>query len=203
MKINSLDEFDPSTRGFVAVLDSSEHKLSFPAGLDEVSFYFAKAAESIPREERCVLVDIDCDLMDKMLQALVVNEDDAVEYWCPRFAINKLKAIIALPDNYAINGLHTDLSWIYVEISPSRPESRGARDFLRGLEIPETATAEEKDLIGTSFQEKVTNEVAPPEYQISWRSEFINWMLPHAKRIKPFLPRRVIVSLYKLVNRFR
>lgn len=202
MKINSLSSFCPEKIGLALILRNSEQILTLPLGIDEAEFYHIDSHREIPFGINRVVVDLSSDLLAPLLPELLKDADSFIGYWCPRTRIDNLRSLSGISDEFAFQKSQADDDWLYLEIGRSTTASHESDDFFRGLELPLPMIEVCKES-ETNAQYSMGHHDETHVRAGSWRDELIQRVIPFAKPFKSFLPRRVIIFLYRIVNRFR
>lgn len=115
-----------------------------------------------------------------------------VHYWA---TLESWQLIVDFLDNS--NALQVvDVSyegrWIKLEISVSTEQTIQKQSFLIGLSVMSAATSRE-----------VTRNPEPRLTEPTFRGLLINKVLPIAKPLKRFIPHRLVIMLYKILEKLR
>ncbi|AKK02028.1 hypothetical protein [Corynebacterium epidermidicanis] len=184
MLLNSLDDYVPASARCVVLMESSA---TYPA-LDVVveNALFGTDASEVGSEVG-ILVDPDPELVEETL----TGRSSAVELWFPRNRIGRLHDVLMLFDAWAVNGLHLTENWIHLAILPATASSRSSADFRAGLQAVQRTAA---------VPSIVNGENVPP---INVRSLLIAELVPLVKPYKRYIPHRVVIAMYKILEKIR
>ncbi len=194
MRIKSLSDYQPAETGLVVLLRTSENLRPLPMSKGTAFFCFSEEELMLVDGAPAVLVDIPPESAIRILSRLV-RIGKAAEYWAPRSDIANLLRLVEISNSsseaLAISGLHVSEAWIQLRIRHANGETRHADDFLRGLSAPYYGTT----LMPHNYEQ-------PPSAE-TLRAILISWTATLAKPVKKYLPKTVIVGLYKILERIR
>ena len=113
-----------------------------------------------------------------------------MQLWLDRRYPEVTIAILEEWDSIAISGCSIDGQVLKLQLVGSLETDRDADDFIRGICVPSGRPVE-------SGNSKVMEMPEPA------RSDLIIWLAARAKPFKPYIPKRMIPYMYKLLQVFR
>lgn len=190
MRIRSLGDFQRQNRRLVVVLESSEQLPSISGLVDDADFCFdAKELASI-RADRLVLLHCSPEVTAQALDEWKRNGNTCVEYWAPRDHFPQLIAVLREVSGWSLAGCKSNERLLQLSLLPEEASDHSASDFLQGLMVHRT------------FDDGYA-VTAPDWSQPSLGSLLISAVVPYAKPLKRFIPPRVVVMMYKLLEKIR
>ncbi|MEJ5998039.1 hypothetical protein [Corynebacterium sp. H130] len=187
MKIRSLEPFEATTRGFTIVVTEGVD-LVFDEPVDDVVVCDDLSALVDDHSLTLVLVDPAVGTLIEACQ----QWHGQIEVWGSLASRGPILHLLSADVPLSVSGCVTSEHWVRLLVSKESPTDRNSADFRLGLAI-----ADAKDCAGS------TDTDVPELTQPSVRAALIAAVVPYAKPFKRYLPTRVVVGLYKLLDRIR
>lgn len=196
MKINDTGAFPTPTSRFYMYLDTTQQSGNFPSELNEVSIISSPTEVDASKGHSLVIVDAPAKAAIAAAKRKMALDSSTCELWVQRSNSDVLEKLILAGNELAIAGMNLTDEWVQFRIQSAVEADRKADDLLQGLRIPRLVVPTPQVTVGGA-------EVVELKKTDRLRDKAISLMIPPAKAVKPYLPTRVVVALYKTLDKIR
>lgn len=191
MKLETSCDYKPATRDIVAIIQRSDCAWALPDDLQNVSFAFDSEVPNDVPKVGVVLIHPSQSQLPTSVNYYLKDQETRVEVWFWREDPKTIDAFLSVNEELAIHGIHVSDNWLHLLIGPVSPSSRELDELKLGLMIPKPKQVQNGQ-----------NDTVLTE-QVSWRSLLITQIVPFAKPFKKYLPTKVVVSMYRILEKLR
>ena len=194
MRIRSLEAWALHRQPAVVITQVEEFKVDLSAFESGSSFY-RSIPEAIPAGLPLVVVNPTVKILEEFQTRTFWNASSEIQLWVNATGLRDFAACLAKFDEFALCGTSLDESWLRARIRPSASSDRLAEDFITGIQMGSLQRSTE------SFEVE-----APPQKskaKPSVRAELIRITASALKPVKPYLPARLVHTLYKILGALR
>lgn len=196
MKINDTGAFPTPTSRFYMYLDTTQQSGNFPSELNEVSIISSPTEVDASKGHSLVIVDAPAKAAIAAAKRKMALDSSTCALWVQRSNSDVLEKLILAGNELAIAGMNLTDEWVQFRIQSAVEADRKADDLLQGLRIPRLVVPTPQVTVGGA-------EVVELKKTDRLRDKAISLMIPPAKAVKPYLPTRVVVALYKTLDKIR
>lgn len=192
MKLVSSSDYETLESDFVIMVGTTKELEDFPKATNEVTFCFNELELMRIGATRIVFINpADLGFIRNNIPK-ISNDDMRCEVWIRRDHVQSSFSILTENEDIGIHGIHVSDAWLCLLIGPAELRSRDCKDLALGISIPHQ--------VAIAHNEK-SNEVVTTN--VNWRSMLVAQVIPIAKPFKKYLPTRMVILLYKLLDKIR
>lgn len=196
MRIHETGAFPANTSRFFMYLDTTQPSGFLPPALQIVSIISSPSEVESSKGHGLVIVDVPAKEAMAAAKRKMALDSSTCELWLQRSNPDALEKLMLAGNELAISGINLSADWVQFRIQSAVEDDRVADDLLLGLRIPRLGEP-------TPRAESIGAEAFALEQPDRLRDKVASLVIPAAKAIKPYLPAKVVVALYKTLDKIR
>ncbi|WP_070464432.1 hypothetical protein [Corynebacterium sp. HMSC29G08] len=194
MRIRSLEAWALHRRPAVVIAQVEEFKVDLSAFESGSSFY-RSIPEAIPAGLPLVVVNPTVEILEEFQTRTFWNEASEIQLWVNAAGLQDFAECLSKFDEFALCGTSLDETWLRALLGPSASSDRLAEDFITGIQTGSLRRSTE------SFEVEVSPQKSKAKPSV--RAELIRITASALKPVKPYLPTRLVHTLYKILGALR